>query len=246
MQNTTSVPNHIEWTGCTGSDVILDGANAVWKGNTPPGWGQNPTSPLQGMVSAAWKCDRISWGSFERGPIYMMQEWQTNFDDPVSCQQNGTYQNRWVMESIWFSDPDVAAYAHQVYGLTTYAANFTFQQTPTVPGGPTDTWAWTWTPKEGSESTFTLHYDEPPLSQGKTIDRIFWYNGQGISYMDLTSNYKKGAAYDPAQGNFPAPMMWGQYGPTSQFVEAQAFAEIDGSLSASIARFGDMGCTKPL
>jgi hypothetical protein len=76
--------------------------------------------------------------------------------------------------------------------------------------------------------------------------RLFWFNGEGISYLDFSETYERSdLGTGPASGTLAAPFLWGRSGP-SQFISTQDNFEDHASLSASISRFGDMQCKKPL
>jgi hypothetical protein len=177
----------------------------------------------------------------------MMQEWQTNFNDPEKCQEGRDGAPRNVLEAIWFSDADLVEYAHTVYGMTAYYANFTASHAPVVPGQAPLDWTWTWTTPGGATSRVTLH--DPALGGNVTSTlpwRIYWGTNEGVSYMDFVEKYENsGFGGDTSEGVLEKPMMWGRYGP-SNFVQPLVNLEANAALSANIARFGDWGCTKPL
>jgi hypothetical protein len=191
-------------------------------------------------------CDRISWGPFERGPISLVQEWQSNFDDPQKCQE-GRKGTRVALESIGFSDPEIANYARQVHGMNAYAANFTFAVTPATPSGGGKTWTWTWTPDGAEQSRMTVHDLQLGKNATPTFDhRVYWFNGQGISYMDYTETVEaSGILTGPAEGVLAPPMMYGKTG-VAQFTDPGSNLQDHSSFSGTITRFGDSQCEHPL
>jgi hypothetical protein len=240
----STVPATWEWTGCTGFALALDGPTTLFPGTTPPGW-EPGSSPDNAMTVQAWRCDRVSWGLFERGPIFMVQEWSTNFTAPSKCEEARAGPHN-ILESIWFSDSEVADFARSVYGMPTYVADFTFTEAAVSPGLPPKEWIWTWTTSDGAESRVTIHDPNTGLTGGSTPNfRFYWHNGQGISYMDFHFTYENQFTSGYAEGVLAPPMMWGKAG-IPNFVGAFENLELNASLSGTISRFGDAGCTKPL
>ncbi|HUR63887.1 MAG TPA: hypothetical protein VM241_05350 [Candidatus Thermoplasmatota archaeon] len=244
-KNNTSLPSTVEWTGCSGFAILLPSLNEIHKGTLIPGWGPN-SSPFQQIQLDFYKCERIRWGPFERGPVYMLQEWQANFNEPKKCDEGAV--TRAALESIWFSDSEIADYARSAYGMPAFATNFTFLRAPLAPAGSPHDWSLTWTPPGGTTSSVTLHSLEPGFNSTVTYEeRLFWFNGQGISYFDMSERYERSdVGADHADGILAPPMMWGRDGPTSQFVTRNANLQGSASVTAKISRFGDVECTKPL
>ena len=130
--------------------------------------------------------------------------------------------------------------------MKAYATNFTFSRVPSAVGSP-QTWTWAW--KTG-QTTSQLVIQDPALGFNNTQPaphRLYWSTSQGISYLDYLENYQSSSlGSGPAEGTFDAPMMWGKYGPSPSFATALDNLEGQASYSASISRFGDSGCAKPL
>jgi hypothetical protein len=203
---------------------------------------------MNSVETYLYSCNRVAWGPFERGPIYVMQEWHGYFTAPESCLTNHTgLVARRVLESIWFSDSQVADYAKSVYGMPAYFANFT--STALDVGGAASQYTWTWSTNGSAPSHVTYNEPQYPMNETVTLGyRLFWYSGIGVSYMDWydTSDARSVSSFTP-MGTFAPPMMWGSYGPTPDFVMPRG-GNLEGkaSLKSTIFRFGDTECNKPL
>jgi hypothetical protein len=191
-------------TSCDGFVMILDGPNALYPGRPVADWGQNPNSPDNEMQHQVLRCERISWGPFERGPVYVIQEWQGNFDLPDSCR--GSNNGNRALESIWFSDPDIARFAHDAYGMNAYSGTFS-SDVESI--GTSLKWTWTWANGTNAASRVTVY--DPALGFNETIPylyRVYWGNGVGVSYMDYSFKFVHGQLGEiGAEGTLPAPMM---------------------------------------
>jgi len=124
-----------------------------------------------------------------------------NFAEPAACHEGAT--TRAALESIWFSDPEVAAYAHEAYGMPAHVAEFTAALTST-PAGARD-WSWTWTPPGGAPSSVAIH-DPPRVSTRPPRTRTASTAQRGgVSYLDFTETYDRSdVGYPPSTGTLAA------------------------------------------
>jgi len=231
-------------TECTGLKIALEGPSAVYRGRPVADWPENSASPMNQMNLQVFKCERLAWGPFERGPVFMVQEWQGNFDDPPSCYANSNVGGRTALESIWFSDPEIAKYARDEYHMNAYAATFTLDL-KTI--GTANEYDWGWVNGSGMPSQVTFHDPQHGFNVNDTdVERVYWGNGVGISYLDFSYTYLHSRIGElEAEGSLPSPMMYGRYGPP-EFATALDNIELQAAVGGPIQAFRDSQCKEPL
>jgi hypothetical protein len=251
----------MEWTDCEGARLDEFLPTVFAPGHAPEGW-QNltvlppdpmgrPPLPYNDIGLELWKCQRIAWGTFERGPVYALVETHGNFDEPAVCHATGDATLRRILESIWFSDADLAAFAASAYNMTAYAATFGLDESLV---GPAHMRTWSWAAPGFPMSSF-LH---PSLDHGQDLNltgpstyRLYWDNGPGVSYMD----YRPTVTTDQADllllatGELAPPTMHGNamaaQGLPNAFLSPQSVRQYDADVTADFARFRDNQCAAP-
>ena len=243
MPIVAGMANEIIWDQCTGLGITQDGPQAVYKGNPPPGWEEPATAPTNSIYTVLYKCERVSWGQFERGPIYSLMEWDGNLDNPTSCG-GGNVDDRGVLESIWFSDPELVAFAKSTYAMPAYLGSFSLNRTD-GPEGREIRWTWA---ADGNEPSDALIVN-PTLEHNftvKTGSRLFWYNGQGVSRLDFWRHYEEDQIESAVSvGTMQPPMMWATQGPTGRFMATSATHGHE-SMNATLVRYNDLECKQPV
>lgn len=237
-------PLRIEWTGCEGLAVSVDGPAPLYRAHAtvPAGWAPaaSPTATVQVSVR---ECQRIAWGPFERGPVVVLQEWHGEFEDPPACHP-GPASLRVMLESIWFSDAEVAAYASERHGMPAHHGAFRFARDD---AGPAASWSVAWSEPGGPESTATLFEQPASLALNKSlVRRVYWANGGGVSAMEMHDTFRIGSAGSAvAAGTLPSPMLHGRSSPDPAFATAEAGLQRDASARAAIDHYKDTQCRTP-
>lgn len=224
----------IELTDCHGFDTGFDAPYNMIPSHVPQGWQTyNDTTDLQ---LEAFQCNRVSIGSFERGPIYYAMEWHNNAIAPQNCQP-GAYTRMRVLVGLWISDQEVASYLNATMGMPSQYAQFESQnQTGT---GVTD---WTFGPPGMTPSEFKVQ-DLPQQNSGIAGDqyRLVWPNNLGgVSYLDWIERFANDNIANPGiVGNWRAPLLYTNLG-------VDAFAstvDLDtGDGSGTFSQFQDLKC----
>lgn len=227
----------VEWTACRGVGGLLDGP---FEGNLPPGW-QATEQPEDTIAFSVQKCDRASWGPYERGPIYTLFEFHQNFVDPAKCHEGSDVKQRMILESIWFSDPELVAWA-KGFGMTAYQGTFQSNYTALPENGTALSFSWNATNRPRSDIEYATDSLRNPVSE---VNRIYWFNGEGISYWDLRQDYQGDSIGKASKGTMQAPMLWGRAMPRPEFVSYHTGIGDDESMSAHLARFHDVQCEVP-
>lgn len=233
----------LSWNGCVGASVGLAGLSRHYPSSAPQGWEPDAASGASLRVLVL-RCERVAWDGFERGPVFMLQEWRDDFRAPRSCWA-GDHDVRYLLESIWFSDEGLARHAAGL-GLPAHAARFAVQRA-TMASVPVDEWSW----DVGGGATATVALPAPGDGgadfTGLRQPRLFWADGDGVSSLDVRYNVTTADPGLPlAWGSLPAPMLHGRAGPSPAFAAASAarlFA-VDGV--ADLHRYRDRACEQPL
>jgi hypothetical protein len=234
--------DEIHWDRCFGLGIPLIGPQAIYQGKPVPSWEEGADAPTNEIHVSLFQCERISWANFERGPISMLFEWDGNLNNPSSCA-GGHVDGRGVLDSIWFSDPDLAAYAKAEYAMPAVLGTFTYNSSST-PEGQQIHWTWAAAPNEASDASQTV----PPVDHRfSTTDgiRLFWYNGKGVNRMDFWREFEQQQVQSATSGTMQPPMLWATQGPVKQYSETGAFKQ-NGSMNATLARYDDLACKQPV
>jgi hypothetical protein len=250
--STTSGPpapaaeNLFEWTACEGLGIGVDMATPLFDAPRPTGWSASTdTNAALGVLGYdILRCERVSWGVFERGPIYIMREDHNDFEPAGDCGE-GDFTQGLVLSAIWFSDAEIAQYAHDRFGMPAQTAVIEIAITP-APAGQQVRATWSLPGGQVSEANF---YDDQQFDSTFNPNwRVFWGAGPGVGYLDLSMTYhtpqeSPGVAY----GTLASPMLYGMSMPDPTFV---TFGQTDsihqGTASGEISMFSDSECTKPL
>ena len=177
--DTWVVPREAFWSNCHGirnAFLFPPGENP----NEPPeGW-DSPLALGSDLGFELFQCERISWGTFERGPTYMMIEYSDIFP-PQDCRGPGNFFSQIL--SIWFDDPEIAAFVNQTYGLVTHAGNFT--ETATANGAGKEM-QWQWQTGDFPPSKVRVYTLTDEMSEkGGNIVRFYDINKTRILALDI-------------------------------------------------------------
>lgn len=240
--------NEIRWSSCTGLGIGIETPAPLVNGARPLGWEKSAdilNAAITDLYYTVIQCERVSWGSFERGPVFTMMERHNDFEAPEKCREDAG-QLRVIVQSIWFSDPDLVEFARTRFGMPAFLGEFGFNFSTTA-SAQMSIWTWKLPGGNVSEMSFPSR-DDALLNTAEPVWRQYWIDGEGVSYMDLNEHFQTpepapGAAY----GRLPSPMLWGQSMPEdSFFTPDRADQKLEASYSASISRFGDLECNEPL
>lgn len=234
----------IDATNCNGFGMAVEVPAALYNVARPTGWPsaaeQIPTANAMDLYYQVFECERLSWDGFERGPVWFMLERHGDFVAPDSCGR-GDFTIAGILQSVWFSDPDLVAHAVASYNLPAARADFSssidvavavVQQTWTfgLPGRTAATVTQPWV-----EDNFIGH--------GTTIFRSFWVDGEGVGLLDITQDENTPqAGPDNAWGRLEAPLLYGSTMPDSSFTSDRSDLLTDVPVSAPIQRFKDAQC----
>jgi hypothetical protein len=226
-------------TDCIGqfTDTTLVGdANP---GQHPPGWERQSDRPTNGVGMDVWKCQRVSWGTYERGPVTMLFESHTNADSPSKCRITATGSES-ILTSWWISDADLAILAQTLYHAPAVFASVNFTST-TVGSVVQHAVAWG-LPGQGI-SHFEVLEGQSYSSGTSPLLRYFWFDGQVVHLMDQTIVQSlPQSAGELVTGKMYPPMMMAKI---SQDYVSQGEWYQDAHMDADFASFKDLQCSEP-
>lgn len=235
------IPDGLDLSGCHGIGFTIDTDREFFEPSFPPGWEPEETQGIMSIDHFVHACDRISWGAFER-PIHLALESINTFVPAEGCLQ-GDFTFSWLLQSFWVDDLEVYNYARQTYGMPVRLVQFNESSTP-IQDTRTVDWNLTTDGVMGAVHFVDLAGES---FQGPQPDRRwFWFNGRGISFVDWRVSYKDDQiTVRAANGVLPPPFLYGGADLPDEFAARSNLFE-QGSVAASIQRFGDLECKKPL
>ncbi len=238
------VPAFISWNECQGTGASIPYANALMldEGETPPGW---EPSPDQNDFYSFYLnvCQRISLGSFERGPTMMLIETHNGVNPPPACAEfNADYGEFSVLLSIWVDDPEVAQFLRDTYGLPVRLGTASVEVTE---AGDESVYKWTWQNGTSGQSELTVVHPSGTTGRTPFVSRIAWHNGTGVSLLDLKQDLMLPHTFFPtAQGTLAPPMRYAERTPGPIVGLTSVWKA--GDFYGPFYRFGDLECKQPV
>lgn len=233
------MPSHIAWNKCQGLESTIffyDNVVDLDDGQTPPGWEPSPTQDDRYFFQVN-RCERVSIGGFERGPVSFLLETHTAVSPPPACEEfNAGFEDMKVLLGLWVDDPELATFLAQTYSLPVEFAEFSIEVSAQADG---QEHKWTWK-ADGEESSLTAYRPGGDEGPSTYLNRFVWHNGTGVSFMDLKGVDVITAAPSPAAGVLAPPMKYAQG--TSRPYAGIASVWNQGDHDGPIFRFGDMEC----
>lgn len=135
------------------------------------------------ILLVGYQCERLSLGSFERGPVHLVWDAHGGADPPPRCLENETLPTHAaILNVLLVDDQELVAHFQAEYGVPARYAEFTVDEQSA--GSLTErTWSWV---ADGSTSSFTF-LDDGTNSPDPISDRLFWARGSGgLGQLDLT------------------------------------------------------------
>src|SRR5687768_6705507 len=139
-----------EGTNCVGSGVRASAPIGTFAATLPPGWEASPDQVTSNLNTILYRCERLSWGGFER-PAYLLWEGHLgDFVPPEACNEDGTVQ--YILANQGFDHPGLVAQTRGL-GMPSFGAGFnlSLDETPAATA-----WRWSWTAEGQPESSLTF------------------------------------------------------------------------------------------
>jgi len=179
-------------TGCTGvagsTPLLPDAASPA---RPPAGWEPKPTG-TSAVGVMAFRCERIGWGAFERGPVGLVADLHGRFAAPERCLaglEPGAGPR--LLVRLVVDDAGLADALVREFGLPAEPGAVAVGQTSS--GALTRT-TWTWSVAGGPSSELAFDSEDGDASAAPV--RLLWTTGEdaGVGAMDLT----------PSQASLPS------------------------------------------
>lgn len=231
-------------------NVTMNACKGIQLAHTYPR-GQNPGEPpanwppaTGGVGSdvfvAAFDCERINWGAFER-PATMVLEYHTNLDPPTACRE-GEWERLAALASWWVNDRELADFLATAYGMPVrYGAVDMEEQSDGSTVTLTATWNTTGTEPSSMTST-EVRQGEGSLNY---LTRLFWARGNGTAMLTLDRQATFSNLQPPVvQGVMNPPMLLSGLGLPVFAARGELMPEV--VLQGDLALFEDYACERPL
>lgn len=227
-----------ELTKCSSFGLIGKLPRGIAGELPPAGWEQNALPVLDYPVFVD-RCERISIGELERGPVHLVFEQHTNRVLPQSCSDDA-FPYVSVLNAMWTDDEAVAA-AFASTGVKVVNATFDWLEAPatmhSVRFGP-----------RGIDQVSYLEFHLPgeELVRSRDWHRMVWSNPWGgVSMMKMVSDSSYNGQHPRMlAGELRAPLLYGAM-PTSSFAASGGFSS-DLSRSTTFEHYQDTMCNQPI
>lgn len=242
----SSMPPALSWTGCVAWAAQAGGpASTLPDWPTPPGWEWSDAAEraIAGASVLTLRCDRVSFGSLERGPLTLMLEDHNRFHIPAKCtpESNGVPVHI-VLGSLYVDDAELAAALAQAYGMPTRIAHFTDDAQDV--GGGAQTHRVTWSVEGGETSELQL-VDDGTGMEDRIIYRYFWASGNQLFRWEIDAQEPQPVFFTNrvGQGTIKPPMMMAEV--SEDFAGLAQYYPTYESTSSFLV-FNDFGCEEPV
>jgi hypothetical protein len=234
----------ISWNGCTGLGGTLSyygNIVDVDKGRRPAGWESDAQEDHRYFFTAN-RCERVSVGNFERGPIHFVYEAHGGVEPPQTCFDYGEEPDDIkVLIGFWVDDPELGRFLQETYAMPIVIGTMSLE---VLDQGEQDLHRWTWS-TGSDDSTMAALYVAGDPGTPTYLDRLAWKTGDGVTMLDMKSEKTVSYNTPPAVTGVLAPPMAFGDGLPRPFTGA-GDVWIDGSYNGPFTSFGDTACAQPL
>lgn len=201
---------------------------------SPAGWESD--SGVPSIVLRGFECQRIHFGSLERGPVNMVLEYTDHIVAPEACRASEQSLALWSLYG-WGIDDEALVDALGAIGAPTYliAAD---HAAGAAPLGRVETVEWAAPGHPSSSLSIVVGEAMQPI--GGVPDRIFWQQGEGVTALDLVVDGLQSDHTDKAATGQLAPphRLAGAY--PAYAGAAQWYSGL--ALEGGITQWGDLSC----
>ncbi len=231
----------VAFTNCRGMDSAFSFPGDTGPGKAPGDWDQQ-THAGSDVDLELYRCERVSWGPFERGPIQMVFETHNKFEIPPGCDEKPR-NIMLALVALWIDDAELAAYVNQTYGAATHFAAIQSAGGPGAAGQYHAEWSFA----SGGLAASTIQANDAEVLPGSSpiIERMVWSAGPKLFILNLEeqgTNSFGNTVVTP--GEMRPPTLYSEAGVGEQYAgRGSAYNSV--TLSATIDKYGDFACTKP-
>jgi hypothetical protein len=199
-------------------------------GARPDGWPAAAGRAYTSVLVWALRCQRVSIGPFERGPVHLAFDAHDNARAPASCG-GAPDQVALVLGTFWTDDADLAAYLRDAYAVPAFVSPVREASTDLAGARWTE---WSWGP-DGAPSSLGLSWATQPASDTPGHLQAFWPAGAGVGRLDLDWSATAPNMPQPVRGAMRPPMLAADFAGIGSWYDGY-------EASGTLARFRDPGC----
>lgn len=199
-------------------------------GARPTDWPEAPAGRSTTEVGVrALRCQRVSLGPFERGPVRLALDWDNNAQAPAACGgEAGSTAN--VLATLWTDNGELAAFLRDRFAAPAFESP---AEESAMDLGAGHWTRWSWGPDSGRAWLAVLTDSVGgPAHDGF---RAYWPAGDAVGRIDLNWTATGSTLPRPAQGSMPPPMLAGDFTGLGDWLDG---FEASGRLTL----FRDAGC----
>lgn len=210
LANVTPVrPMAFDLTGCTEQSTVFTWPSDSAPGTTPAGWEPETTYWSETHMTFL-ACERFAWGPFERTLVFAFED-HSSMRMPPSCEGHDSAVADGILDNLWVTDPEVAAYLVSNYELPASTAAISYSDS----SAPAPTRTWSLTPTGATESEITFIQPTGEVKASSFGLRLIWSTSNVLGFLNLASSY---SYHDPgatvANGHMEAPSTFASGGQT--------------------------------
>lgn len=235
-------PDLLQLEGCEEWRFFLSNTpGQVLPGEAPEGWEpDDPTSPLASIAAGGYRCEKLSLGPLERGPIRIVTDLHSNMDIPEECDEVFNINSvTYILHTIFVDDPELQSYLNRTYKMPAVLAEIS--ESPQTIGTATYH-AVEWTGENGLTSQLSILDDgqQSPYPDEYTV--YFWPtpNG-GLGRLKMLEHISRFGEYETL-GHFEPPMVLAEF--NGGDVPGMAGWYPDSSAEGEFTHYKDHYCTE--
>lgn len=184
--------------GCTGWQLAVRSTTRdAWQ--APPGWEAQDGRLWVTVEFFSYLCDRIAFGSVERGPVRLIIAMHDAQQAPMACREGADGMDLRTLHKVWVDSDEVAGALAGWARLPVEAAAIDI-----VAADPGSLSSWSWRGQDGGRSAVAWPEHQPDRQAAAMRDRVFHHHDNGLVVLDLRTDFLEGEVPDRiAQASWP-------------------------------------------
>ncbi|MHB8634061.1 MAG: hypothetical protein ACYDBQ_08875 [Thermoplasmatota archaeon] len=230
----TAPPSDLHLSNCVGASLTNDYPGSTGPGGAPPGW-EHTGQAGSSVYLDLYRCQRFSWGAFERGPVALVWDAHDNANFPPACLSDP--KEHFDRYGLWghliVGDKAVARALNTTLGLPALAGDVELNDSQSA-------LSWTWRAENGTPSHLEVLYQAASTYPYQVAHKLFWMAG-GHLFSILLERTSQSVHY-------PLPVVTGTMAPPmlesapSHFVSTLPRVDEGADLNGHIRSYGDARC----
>jgi hypothetical protein len=235
QESIPNLPLEAILTGCTAWNTVNGGPAELFGGPLPPGW-QPESSPVFQLLQL-YECTRLSWGTFERGPVHLIFELSEDFIAPEACER-GDFERESIVRALWIDDAEIGAWLAKTYNFPIRIATVNVERV----GAEATVETWKWAQTQDAQSELHFQFSIPRSDPTTTRHRLYWFDQDSVNYMDLSKTFSyDDNAMRASAGVLQQPTIYANWTGSNEYAGlADRLYGLDAAVSISL--FDDFQC----